>query len=36
MPEDSGVTSFELKSVLAEADTLFLRYESHPHEGPPQ
>lgn len=33
MPDGAGITTFDLKTVMAEADTLFLRYESHPHEG---
>ena len=35
MPEDAGITTFKLKHILGEADTLFLRYESNPHEGHP-
>ena len=31
-PDGAGITRFELKQILGEAGTLFLRYESHPHE----
>jgi|SRR5690625_296188 len=34
IPEGTGITSFKLKSTMSEADTLFLRYESQPSEGP--
>lgn len=34
-PDGAGVTTFELKHIMGEADTLFLRYESNPTEGGP-
>lgn len=30
IPEGTGITTFELRSIMSEADTLFLRYESFP------